>query len=125
MRSKSRFRTAGALSLLGWLGVSCATDPGPIVASRAAFDLDCAGANIKVEEGPECTYYARGCGKKAAYIVRARVDGSMICCPPIGCDAILNGAVGEDRYAPMTPSTPPPSPPVATPAAPRPADVYP
>jgi hypothetical protein len=68
-----------------------------------------------VEEGQGCTYYARGCGKKAAYIVRAKSADSMVCCPPIGCDALLNGAVSEDRSPPMTPATPASLAPVATP----------
>jgi hypothetical protein len=109
----------GVFSLLGSLGVSCATDPAPIVASRASFDLDCDAGNINVQEGPGCAYYARGCGRKAAYIVRAKTEGAMVCCPPIGCDAILNGAVSEDRRPPATPAAPPP---VATPAAPPPTE---
>lgn len=66
------------------------------VTERAAFDLNCSGREVQVTEGSSCTYYARGCGKKAAYIVRPKAAGSFACCPPIGCDAVLNSAIAPE-----------------------------
>lgn len=75
---------------------ACEVNPVPKVAERAAFDMNCPTNQIAVTQGDGCTYYARGCGVKAAYIVRAKNADAMVCCPPIGCDAVLNGAVTKD-----------------------------
>jgi hypothetical protein len=73
-----------------------AVNPVPKVANRAAFDMGCPTEKIVVSHGDGCTYYARGCGMKAAYILRARNADSIGCCPPIGCDAFLDGVVSKD-----------------------------
>ncbi len=90
-----RSLVTGVLLSCGFLA-GCATDPSVKVASRAAFDMDCEPKQIAVTPGDGCTYYARGCGKKAVYIVQPKAAGSMVCCPPIGCEAILNSAVRDD-----------------------------
>lgn len=66
------------------------------IQSRAAFDLDCPEAQVTVSEGQGCNYYARGCGKKAAYTAHAQNSDSMACCPPVGCIVELNGEVQSE-----------------------------
>jgi hypothetical protein len=85
------------------LAAGCAADPRPTVAGRASFDLECPPESILVSEGGRCTFYARGCGKKAAYIVMPAYYRSMVCCPAAGCTAILNGNVSPVEAPPRAP----------------------
>jgi hypothetical protein len=89
-------RTASIIGILGLLalgGAACGGGAMAHVQERAAFDLKCSENQITVQEGSGCNYYATGCGKRAAYVVRAEAADSMVCCPPAGCTAILNSDI--------------------------------
>lgn len=82
--------------LLAMALTGCAAGAAKTVRARAAFDLSCTEESVVVNAGGGCNWFARGCGKKAAYVVKPMAEGSWSCCPPIGCTAVLNGPIHEE-----------------------------
>lgn len=68
----------------------CAGGARSVVQRRAAFDMDCPAEALELEELSQCSYGVRGCGKKAAYIVKPGSPDDQLCACVGPCDAVLN-----------------------------------
>lgn len=77
-------------TLLALVGAGCAGGAQKVVRSRAAFDMDCPADALQLEELSQCSYGVRGCGKKAAYVVRPGSPDDQLCVCAGPCDAVLN-----------------------------------
>lgn len=86
-----------ALSLLALTSVGCAGGAQKVVRTRAAFDMECPADALELEELSQCSYGVRGCGKKAAYVVRPGSPDDQLCVCAGPCDAVLNLDVTPSR----------------------------
>lgn len=75
----------------------CAGGARQVVERRASFDLDCPAEALQLEELGQCSYGVRGCGKKAAYIVRPGSPDDQLCTCVGPCDAVLNLDVTREQ----------------------------
>jgi hypothetical protein len=76
----------------------CAGGAQQVVARRAAFDMDCPAESLELTELSECSYGVRGCGKKAAYVVKPGSANDQLCVCAGPCDAVLNLDVTSDGF---------------------------
>lgn len=76
--------------LLGPALSACAGGARSVVRKRASFDMDCPVDALQLEELSQCSYGVRGCGKKAAYIVKPGSPDDQLCVCAGPCDAVLN-----------------------------------
>lgn len=98
------------IGLLSALGLAACAPYGAALKRRAAFDLDCAEAQVEVIELSDGVRGVKGCGKRATYV--------LTCAGP--CSWVMNSNVEQSAVAAPGASPVAPAPtPAAEPAQPE------